>query len=348
MGDISKYSYGLQYTNKYNYKNRDANIDTYVTYMMNRTHSMFKYTGLPDTIPERILELYIQNNGHCCIAEHNGELYAFTGGMGGEPDVYYMPTEYIVANPALKLNKTFKIDKDCVIIPNDTMYMGLLPLHNKYASMLVENEISVFMAMYNTRIMALMSASDERTKASVQDFIKSVVNGELACIGETALIDSLKTYPWTTSNTGTIKPLIENEQYWRASWLNELGLNANFNMKRERINSSETELNVDSLRPLIDDMLECREKAVEQINEMFGTNITVGLNSSWSENNGDTINDDNSASGNADSDKVDDTSNIVDDVIDSIVDILDTGSDDTEETEEPEEPKEDSENEQDT
>lgn len=345
MGDISKYSYGLQYTNKYNYKNRDANIDTYVTYMMNRTHSMFKYTGLPDTIPERILELYIQNNGHCCIAEHNGELYAFTGGMGGEPDVYYMPTEYIVANPALKLNKTFKIDKDCVIIPNDTMYMGLLPLHNKYASILVENEISVFMAMYNTRIMALMSASDERTKSSVQDFIKSVVNGELACIGETALIDSLKTYPWTTSNTGTIKPLIENEQYWKASWLNELGLNANFNMKRERINTSETELNVDSLKPLIDDMLECREKAVEQINEMFGTNITVELNSSWGENdtsNNDICNDDDTTNIDDGNNEVNETDNIVDNVIDTIVDILGTGDDNSEE---PEEPKEDSENE---
>lgn len=284
MGDINKYNYGLHLINKYDYKDRNTNIDIMVTYMMNKTHSMFKYTGLPDTIPERMLELYIQNNGHCCIAEYNGELYAFTGGMGGEPDEYYMPTEYIVANPALKLNKTYKIDNDCVVIPNDTMYMGLLPIHHKYASMLAENEISVFMAMYNTRIMSILSAGDDRTKESVKHFIESIIAGKPSYIAETAILDSLKTYPWSNSNTNTLKPLIENEQYWRATWFNELGLNANFNMKRERINSSETELNVDALKPLVTDMFECRIKAIDRINEMFGTNIIVELNSAWSDN----------------------------------------------------------------
>ena len=55
-------------------------------------------------------------------------------------------------------------------------------------------------------------------------------------------------------------------------------------MKREAINSAESRLNDDILHPTIDVMLQCRKKAVEKINKMFGTNITVELNSVWEQN----------------------------------------------------------------
>lgn len=70
----------------------------------------------------------------------------------------------------------------------------------------------------------------------------------------------------------------------KASWFNELGLNANYNMKRESINSNESQLNDDMLLPLIDDMLQCRQSFCDKINNMFGTNITVSFGSSWKDN----------------------------------------------------------------
>ncbi len=70
-------------------------------------------------------------------------------------------------------------------------------------------------------------------------------------------------------------------QYIKASAFNELGLDANFNMKRERLTVNEVELNTSILIPLADDMLEQRKIAVEKINEMFGTDITVDLSSVW-------------------------------------------------------------------
>jgi hypothetical protein len=55
-------------------------------------------------------------------------------------------------------------------------------------------------------------------------------------------------------------------------------------MKRESINSNESQLNDDMLHPLIDDMLKMRREALEQVNEMFGTNITVDFDSAWKDN----------------------------------------------------------------
>lgn len=84
-----------------------------------------------------------------------------------------------------------------------------------------------------------------------------------------------------TTNSVYITQLIELIQYYKASMYNELGLNANYNMKRERLNLGEVSMNVDVLLPYVDNMLKERQNAVEKINAMFDTEISVKLASSW-------------------------------------------------------------------
>ena len=85
-----------------------------------------------------------------------------------------------------------------------------------------------------------------------------------------------------TKNAGTgITDLIELEQYLKASMFNEIGLNANYNMKRERLSESEVEMNGDNLYPLVDDMASNRKSGIERVNNLFGTDIQVEFNSSW-------------------------------------------------------------------
>jgi hypothetical protein len=55
-------------------------------------------------------------------------------------------------------------------------------------------------------------------------------------------------------------------------------------MKRESINSNESQLNDDMLLPLIDDMLYMRKLGLDKVNEIFGTNIDVEFSSSWKNN----------------------------------------------------------------
>lgn len=279
--------YSFYETSIYDFTDKQSCVDNYITYMLARTQSMFKYNNLPDTIPQRNLELFLQTHGSCGIAKHQDKLYAFIGGFGGEPNVYYMPTIYTVSNPALKLSKNYTIDEDIVVIPNDSMYFGLLPMFKKYAIQLVENDISMNIADINSRIISLISASDDRTKASAEQYIKDITDGKLGVIADNSLIndDSIKAQVFGTGSASqTITNLIEYHQYIKASWFNDLGLNANYNMKRESLNSNESQLNDDMLLPLIDDMLNQRKIALDKVNKMFGTNITVELSSSWEDN----------------------------------------------------------------
>lgn len=270
--------------NLYDFTDKEKSVNNHIKYMLNRTQSMFKYENLPSTIPQRMLEIYLQKNGSCGIAQVDGNLYALIGGLGGEPDAYYMPTLYTVANPFLKLSKNYKIGDDIVVIPNDSMYMGLMPLFSRYASAMVENELSMNLVDINSRIISLISASDDRTKASAELYLKNISDGKLGVIGETALLDGVKSQPYAGSNNNIMTSLIEYEQYLKASLFNEIGLNANYNMKRESINSGEAQLNDDMLMPLIDNMLEMRKIGVEAVNDMFGTDISVEFSSAWEDN----------------------------------------------------------------
>ena len=111
--------------------------------------------------------------------------------------------------------------------------------------------------------------------------MQKILDGDFSVIGESAFFDGVKLQTIPTGSSSQLMQLMEIIQYYKANLLNELGLNANFNMKRERLNRSEVSMNIDVLLPFVDNMLYERQQAVEAINEMFGTEITVDLHSSW-------------------------------------------------------------------
>lgn len=271
---------------------RDLMIE-YVRYMLDRTNAMFEYDGLPETIPARKLEEFIQTRGYVSIINYDGDnapngLYAVTGGRGGKRDAYYEPIDFVFANPYLGLDGTYRIyphepDADqprCVIIRNDSMYMGLMPMFTRYASLLTENAVTLRISDINLRALLTMAAPDDKTKASAELYLKRLEDGENAVIGETAFFDGVNYHDAGHPNNH-MKDLIEYEQYLKASWYNELGLDSNYNMKRERISEGEVNQNSDALIPLVQNMLNSRIECVNNMNALFGTNVSVKLASIW-------------------------------------------------------------------
>ena len=287
-------------TLKYKY-DFDKGIDkplalrAYICYFLDRLQSMFKWSGLPDTIPQKWLESYLLVDGQCAVINTDKGIFATNGGMGADPDEYYIPTKYIVTNPYLpekaSAGKEYTIsgtDQNAVLVRNDTYTVGLMPLLLKYCTQMVENDITMSIADIWARASVAMSAADDQTKESAELWLKRLRKGELGVIGEAPFLagnqnESLRTNPIGTV-AGTLTDLIEYHQYLKAGLYNEIGLNSNYNMKREAIMSNETKLNDDALHPLIDTMLACRKEAAEEINKLFGTEITVEFNSAWEDN----------------------------------------------------------------
>lgn len=288
--------------------NKEAGIRTYINYMLDRTNKMFEWSGLPETIPARILELFLQMNGYAAfvrvdetnvidypnLVRAKPGVYVFWGGIGGERDIYYRPILFTLANPRVTdslqcqiIYESSQLDQDtkhpCVLMRSDSNYMGLMPLFSRYAVQLVENDISIRSAQINARAQVGISVNNDNEAETARKYLDDLEAGKLAVMGKTAFLDGISVANVGTQSANVIIQLIELQQYLKASWFNDLGLNANFNMKREYISREEIGSQTDVLLPLVDDMLECRKEAAKLINEIFDLNISVEKNSAWAD-----------------------------------------------------------------
>ena len=261
---------------------------------LNKSLTMFEWSNLPDTIPAVELEKMLQINGYAVIAEYQGKLYAFQAGFSGQ-DPYNQPTKAIVNNPALKNNTTYTIGEDCIVIKNDDMKQGLNGIYEYYGQRLIENQITMLMTDYNLRMPFTISSSDDQTTQSAKMYLKKIIDGSLGVIGEQKLFKALSVTPTNSKQTATFADLYGYQQFIIAQLNNTIGLATNNNMKRERLTTNEIEVNKNASYPLVDNMLKNRQQAVDAINEMFNTDVSVEYSSIW---RGINDNSDNSISNN--------------------------------------------------
>ena len=277
-------------------ENKQMLIDSYFKYMMAKTLEMFEWKNLPDTIPQRELELILQICRFAIFTKADtpqgeNKLFVFYGGLAGMPNEYYQPTQAIVTNPYLRFNGVMKLDDyikndgNAVLGWNDGMHIGLFSLHNRYACLLAETDLTLKYQLINMRFNNVLTADDDATKESLQKMYEDVADGTGFGIivtkkfMEQTNVDKIELR--SQSHQMQLKDTIETKQYLMGSWYNELGLNANYNMKREAINESEADMNEDTLLPFIDNMLNQRKILAQSLNEKFGTNIEVEISSSW-------------------------------------------------------------------
>ena len=281
-------------------KDKKKSSKYWFQYLLVRTKTMFQYKGLPDTIDATILERYLQVNGVACVTEVNGNLYCFNGSLGGERDVYYRPTMFVVSNPHFKnqFSKDVIIGEDGmnfnspvldsqpgVLMRNDSEWVGLSPLIAKYSVMLAENLLTIRSADVMLRIIALITASSDKSYKSAMAYLTKLEKGEFGAISDDSFSENQINMQSPPSNNGSyLTQFIELHQYLIGSFFNELGLRANYNMKREAIGQGESSMDEDAIMPLCDDMLLRRKEDVAKINSMYGTDISVDYSSAWLSN----------------------------------------------------------------
>lgn len=259
-------------------------LSNFKSTMFNKTLTMFEWDGLPDTLPAVELEKLLQINGFAVIAKFNGDLYAFNAGFSGQ-NAYGKPTQALINNPALGYSATLTIDSDCVVIKNDDMEQGLTKVYDKYGQLLIENEITMLINDYNKRIPFTISASDDSTIASAKAYLQKIIDGSIGVIGENKLFKSLNINQSSNTNATDFADLYGYHQFLLANLNNLVGLATNNNMKRERLTTNEIEINKNSSYPLVDNMLRNRQTAVDKINSMFDTDITIEFSSIWGDSN---------------------------------------------------------------
>lgn len=280
MGECAYSPFELGFGKVVDLRDKEKQCRYYVNKFLCTSLSMFEYEGLPDSIPSSDFETILQTCGFGVGIEKEGKRYVLVGNLGGTPySPYLRPTWCTIANVALNISQTFHFNEDSILIRNDSRWEGLLPMFNRYATLMLENDISLWLADILARVPYSVVAGDDSSKLAAEQFFKDVIAGKLGAIGDDDFLKNINSI--STGSEDTIINLIEYHQYLNAGWQNEIGLNANYNMKRERIQNSEAQMNLDILLPRCDDMLKCRKEDLEKFNEFFGEKVKVDFSSSW-------------------------------------------------------------------
>lgn len=272
-------------TKLYNFLDKDNSVKDNVMDFLNRTLTMFSWKGLPDSLPERELELIAQCHGYGIVTKHEGELVGLWGTFAPPYDVYYRAKNVLVCNPWANINRTYEIDKECVLLRNDPLTRGMLPLLERYSTLMTEAEITFVRALINFRAMFVFTGDEDADEKSAEIFLEKIEKGESGVMVTGGFERDVTAQPLLTNASNYITQAIEAQQYVLGMLYQKIGLRSTFNMKRERLTEEESNLDTDPLRPLIDAMLEERQLFAEKVNKMFGTDISVEFNSSWAQYN---------------------------------------------------------------
>lgn len=275
----------------------ESNFRTYFKLLTNKAMSLFKLSGTEDleAFDERYFIEQLILRGKVCVAQFNNKLYVLTGNWGGEPNAYYEPTEWIVANPILG-SKTLKVlNKDgskdtsgldgIVIALTDFDYLtdnlngGLYPLIYKYSGLLADNDVSLNIAQINGRLSVAFTADSEAIANQAEDVLKDLYNGKPYKVLYQDLMNKIQVNPVAAAGTNnTIMSLIEAKAHLLQDFYSEIGIASQGNLKRERVNTAETELMTGCLDISIWNILKNLREGLDRVNELFGTSIGVELN----------------------------------------------------------------------
>lgn len=260
---------------RYSWESNQLNIDTYNMYydsLKNMAISLFEWEGLPDTINERFLEQTLFESGSCAFVKD--PVYGFLSlpsNLSGTVNMYGEPIK--IRAVSYDYSKEFDVGKDAVIIYHTNIKQGTENIARLYAQRLFEVERTTDTNIKLQKF-PLVIMCNEQQRMTLKNMFMQIDGNEHAIFSHKSLdLDSVKVLetgaPYVADKLQTYKHNLWNEVMLK------LGI-ANFNQqKKERLVESETNANAEQVEAFRNGLLTMREKACEQINKLFGLNISV-------------------------------------------------------------------------
>lgn len=244
----------------------------YYTRLKNIALSAFKWENLPDTCNERFLEETLFHYGRAVFVKD--PYMSFLNLKVNASDilnVYNEPKSYHAFG--VGYSKHYDAEK-CVYIRNNYQQTPTDTTIMLFAERLAKIEIAIETNINAQRTPVLVRC-DEKTRTSLTAVYDQYEGDKPVIFGTKALQEK----PLEVLTTGAPYVSDKLREDKRAVWneaLEFLGINTNpSDKKKERLIVSEVDSNNEQIDIQAETMLLCREKACEEINKMFGLNVSV-------------------------------------------------------------------------
>lgn len=236
--------------------------------------SRFQWNDLPPTIDERFLELTLMTDGQAIYFRDDvmGDL-ALQVMIGGPLDVYRVPIER-TAFAANGYNKRLN-NTNSVIIWNNLLRTNTYYIVLKYAKLLYDLDQIINVNLRAQKTPVLIKGTPQQ-KMTLENVYKQYDGNEPVIFGYQNLdlndITVLKTdAPYVADRIYDMKT-----KYWNEA-LTALGISNVTMSKKERLITDEVNRSMGGTVAMRNSGLEARRYAADQINAMFGTNISVNF-----------------------------------------------------------------------
>lgn len=264
-------------------RNRLVSSQNHIDYLHVKVLEIFHYSNLDLTLPKRILESRVTQDGFTVVYEHEGNLYCTQTMPSGKEDVYGECHEvhftHTCEGESIPMTRTIGVD--AVMVRNDAALIGLDPLLTEFVAFEAQAKVSFLEHFTMLRTTRIIQAKDQRSYDSAMEFEQQIRNGvPTVVLAENIAGGGMDVFQTPTHNNSTSE-LISLVQFITSRYYSELGITLNNNMKRQYVN--EAEMDKSTGMPLIYNMLACRQEAVDEINALFGRDIKVTLSEEWND-----------------------------------------------------------------
>lgn len=261
-----------------------AGYNYYVNYLYEKLIRIFKYDGLPDTIPRDALENYILTFGYAGITRTELEdqtilvaVPCTKYGVGLYP--FYEPLAQY-CTPLIQ-GTDLAVGVDIVVVKNNSYQISCDNIVKRYARQLADFDATVNILTSNARVPVLPSFDNEESAESYKAVMIANRLGQVDTVLDKSFIQKGTFTPYADNSTvAKIEDVVKARNEILRTFLSEIGITT-ANDKRERMVVDEVNVNSQMLLFNVADMLECRQKAIEEVNALYGTNITVDLSDEY-------------------------------------------------------------------
>lgn len=272
----------------------NSNVDNkrkWINVLTNFCLGFRSFSGRPFAAGETS-SLYINQlgirNGHAFAFKVDGKLYITYAGRV-KYDYMYQPKEIIQVNPYIANGKEIKrtIHKDAVYIPLAPGGKTIKPLIQSYADRLARYEDDLYMNSIFMRSQKLFKCRDDAAAQKVRIMFDDLISGKVGILVDDDMFSELM----GTEGSRGIMTLSDGFQWLGDEYLGVIretlrefseimGIdNSGANLiKKERNTSGEVESNNAYVNVFKNSFNWETQRAIDEINELFGEDITVRWN----------------------------------------------------------------------
>lgn len=252
----------------------------YTEWCLKKLFGAFKFNGIPE---EWDVDYFLTNlfiTGYLAITDTSIGVIPLRCGVTGI-NVFEHPTRAIFANPVLGNFERELYGNDrtlsCALVKLQYDYGGVMPLINRYATMLALCDNSISVNLRNSKVSFIGFVSSKQQAATMQKLYKDIDEGKPAVyvkkddITTDDILYNRVKESYIANDIQLLKQSIKND------FLTEVGLNNANTDKRERLIVDEVNANNTEIRANVQHWITTINEGLRRANSLFDLNLSCTL-----------------------------------------------------------------------